>query len=93
MKIEIIRIDGSTEHKHVLGKKTAFAEIGLYINANGFDTVNLRDGRVMIVDDTGMIDGKPVNPEATKLYHSICISGTTNCIHGDVAIALDKDFA
>lgn len=93
MKIEIIRVSGITEQMEIGSPRQAFDIIGKHIKADCFDTVNLKDGRVMIVDDTGMLDGKPVNPEATKLYHSVCIPGTTHCIHGDVAIALDKDFA
>ena len=63
------------------------------IGADTLDTVNLRDGRVMIVDDVGLVDGKPINAAATALYHSVCRPGTTNPIAGDVAIAWDRDFA
>jgi hypothetical protein len=47
----------------------------------------------LLVDDTGLVGGKPLNAEATKLYHSVCRPGTTNTIHGDVALVLDADFA
>lgn len=65
------------------------------INAHLFDTVILdrKQMVVMLVDDTGMCDGKPVNHKATELYHSICKPGTIHCIHGDVAIVNDRDFA
>lgn len=92
MIVEIIFVSGAREDRDI-PKQFVWNQLKTILSAEGFDTVNLRDGRVMIVDDTGMIDGKPVNPEATKLYHSICIPGTVHCIHGDVAIALDKDFA
>lgn len=92
MIVELIHVDGTSE-KRKIPKRIVWNRLRTFLSANGFDTVNLRDGRVMIVDDTGMIDGKPVNPEATKLYHAICIPGTVHCIHGDVAIAFDKDFA
>ena len=92
MKVQVVRIDGQTS-EHEVPKRTAFREIGKLIRADCFDTVNLRDGTVMIVDDTGMIDGKPVNPEATKLYHGVCRAGTIHPICGDVAIAIDADFA
>lgn len=36
---------------------------------------------------------KPVNEQATQLYHRICKPGTTHQIVGDVAIAHDRDFA
>lgn len=92
MKIEIIRVSGQREEQYH-PKWAALMEICKTIGAEGLDTVNLRDGRVMIVDDTGMIDGKPINPEATKLYHAVCVPGNPFSIHGDVAIALDQDFA
>jgi hypothetical protein len=40
----------------------------------------------MFVDDTGMIDGEPVNPKTTALYHAVCKPGTIHCIHGEVVI-------
>lgn len=36
---------------------------------------------------------KPVNPEATKLYHANCVPGTTHQIVGDVLVVPDEDFA
>jgi len=69
--------------------------------------VNLRDGRVMLVDDNGYETEavprdfgvelvckrarKPLNQAATRLYHSVCRPGTTHQIVGDVAIVWDKD--
>jgi hypothetical protein len=53
--------------------------------------------------DHGIIDGtavtelrpvkalKPINPEATKLYHQVCKPNTTHQIVGDVAILHDND--
>ncbi len=101
MKIEltrgtymIIRIDGSEEF--FIGAPY-MATIERQIGATGLDTVTLtRKGRdadlVMIVDDTGMIDGRPVNPIATSYYHAICKPNTPFSIHGDVAIVHDGDF-
>src|SRR5438128_4442234 len=37
--------------------------------------------------------GKEINPEATRLYRSVCRSGTTHQIVGDVILAEDRDFA
>lgn len=91
MNVKIIRTNGKEEN-HEIEKRSAMNRIGILIGADCFDTVNLRDGRVMIVDDTGMIDRKPVNPEATKLYHSVCRPGTPNPICGDVAVCIDADF-
>lgn len=89
---KIIRVDG-TETMHE-GK----ASIGIIERAIGalcLDTVILDRAaeQIMLVDDTGMSDGKPVNPKATALYHSICKPGTVHAIHGDVAIVNDGDFA
>lgn len=92
MKVQILRVGGEMETLD-MKKDRVFHELRKLIAADGFDTVDLRDGRVMIVDDTGMVDGKPVNKEATELYWSVCRSGTTHPICGDVAIARDEDFA
>lgn len=87
----IIRVNGSEE---LLPSKLSMREICKRIGCDMIDTVNLRrDDLVMLVDDTGMIDGKPVNPKATKLYHSVCRAGTVHPICGDVAVVYDGDFA
>jgi hypothetical protein len=89
--VEILRANGTRE-AHEVGRHILLEWIRRMIGAACLDTVNLRDGRVMLVDDSGLIDGRPENPAATALYHSVCIPGTTNPIAGDVAIALDADF-
>jgi hypothetical protein len=48
MRVHVIRTNGGEEYHDV-----AFNEIIHLIEANGLDTVNLRDGRVMLVDDGG----------------------------------------
>lgn len=91
----VIRTNGEeTLHQ----ERPSIANINRAINCDCADTVILtRDGRepelVMMVDDTGMIDGRPVNAKATQFYHSVCRPGTTYSIHGDVAIVHDGDFA
>jgi hypothetical protein len=93
MKVQIIRTCGTIEHIDIANKKNAMDEIRQAIGAPGaLDTVNLRDGRVMLVDDTGAVTGKAVNPEATRHYWGVCRRGTTHRICGDVAIARDSDF-
>lgn len=52
MKVHIIRTDGR-EERHDVSRTFAFETIHRLINAQTFDTVNLRDGRVMLVDDAG----------------------------------------
>lgn len=92
----VIRVDGTQDWKQ--GKPT-IGKIYREIGASCCDSVTLRfpdggkDGIVMMVDDTGMLDGKPVNPRATDIYHSRCKPGTIHAIHGDVAIVNDEDFA
>jgi len=58
------------------------------------DTVILRRDPmiVMIVDDTGMLDHRPVNQRATDLAREAFGDHYPYCIHGDVAIAYDSDF-
>jgi len=34
-----------------------------------------------------------MSEKATALYHSVCLPGTTHQIVGDVAIAIDAEFA
>lgn len=109
MKITIIRTDGS-EECHEVSKALVFRTIDRLIGADCTYTVNLGDGRVMVVDDNGyeskcvdngnghfalvpMRARKPVNAKATALYHAICVPGTRHQIVGDVAIAIDADFA
>lgn len=90
----LIRADGTTEE---LPGRVSLAKICKLIGAATCDTVMLKHlGRplcVMVVDDTGMIDGRPINAEATKLYHANCRPGNPFSIHGDVVIVPDEDFA
>jgi hypothetical protein len=90
-KVVILRADGREEEHHV-GKHILLGFIQRMIGADMLDTVNLRDGRVMLVDDTGLVDGKPRNEAATKLYLAVCRPGTDAYIAGDVAVAVDADF-
>jgi hypothetical protein len=88
----IIRVDGT---ETLIEEKPNLRTITKAIGAECIDTVCL-DKRtrtqIMVVDDTGMIDGKPVNSKATALYHAICKPGTVYAIHGDVALCNDEDF-
>lgn len=89
--IEVLRVNGDREFLSV-PKRDPFYRIQQLISCAICDCVNLKDGRVMIVDDTGMLDDKPVNPKATEMYRKICRPGTVHAIHGDVVIATDADF-
>jgi len=85
----LIRTDGT---ETILEKRPSFEEIRRLIGCDALDivTINRRRQTVMLVDDTGMIDGKPVNVEATRRYHRICRPGTIHQIHGDVVILDDR---
>lgn len=91
-EFKVIRVDGTvTMHE----SKPTIRGIQQFIGADCLDSVILdfKARQVMMVDDTGMCDGKPVNPKATALYRGVCRPGTTGTIHGDVVIVNDGDFA
>lgn len=52
MDVLVIRTDGR-EERHEVSRAVLIAEIERLIGASITDTVNLRDGRVMFVDDLG----------------------------------------
>lgn len=85
----LIRTDGSTQ---MLEGKQSFSTIYQLIGCDCLDTVSLAHGLVMLVDDTGIIYQKPVNPIATGLYYAKCQHVTPNSIHGDVVIVPDADY-
>lgn len=91
---KLIRTDGT---ETALQGPHAIRDIQTMIGADTLDTVMLRSLgdplHVMLVDDTGMIDGKPVNVRATTLYHAQCRPGNPYQIHGDVVIVPDGDYA
>lgn len=89
---KLILVDG-TETVHQ--GKPAMTEICRLIGCDTLDTVTIdrKKRTVMFVDDTGMIDGKPVNPKATALYHAVSTPGNPYSIHGNVVIVNDGDFA
>jgi len=90
----ILAADGTETLVH---EKPRLEKIYKEIGCDCIDTVVLTKKRdraevIMQVDDTGMIDGKPVNAFATEIYHSICKLGTLWQIHGDVVLCNDRDF-
>jgi hypothetical protein len=91
----VLRVDGSIEQLE--GKVTMAIVDRLIEPPQGTDCVWLKHlgwpRMVMIVDDTGMIDARPVNPEATRLYLANCRDGSPYAIHGDVVVCPDEDFA
>lgn len=88
--VQVLRVDGS-EETHKVERRALLPQIYQLIGCDCIDTVNLRDGRVMLVDDVGMLVQKPINGQATRIYHGIY--STPYPIVGDVAIVLDEEFA
>jgi len=86
---KVIRVDGTESNHH---GKASIAEIMRLIVCDCLDHVTLSRRRIMLVDDVGMLDGKPVNAKATALYHARCKPGTVHQIHGDVVIIEAGDF-
>ena len=86
---QIWRVDGS---KETVRERPTIDKVHNYIGCQLFDTVTIdrQQMTIMLVDDTGLIDGKPINQNATNLVRS---SGKAHNIHGDVAIVNDEDFA
>jgi len=103
---------GNHERNHPPHRRHAVSrvhDIVLLIGAEILDTVNLRDGRVMLVDDDGWESyplrtaqgisliplklRKPVNPTASALYRAVRRPGVTHQIVGDVAIVQDREVA
>lgn len=91
-EFRVIKVDGT---ETLFEEKPSIQKIYRAIGCDCVDTVILDRNlqQIMMVDDTGMCDGKPANHKATALYHSICKPGTLHSIHGDVAIVHDGDFA
>lgn len=94
-EFKIIRVDGREE---LIEEKPTLDRIHKAIGCDTIDAVPLTFSHnapalVMIADDNGMIDGKPVNQKATELYRAICKPATFYSIHGDVAICDDRDFS
>jgi len=105
--VQVIRTDG-TEENHTLPKAGLLRQIYKLIGCETVDAVNLRDGRVMLVDDDGwecqemardygvelvpIRARKPVNARATDFYRAVTIPNDHQIV-GDVAIVNDEDFA
>jgi hypothetical protein len=68
----------------------------MILDDNGYETKpiekKLPDG-TMFIELVCVRALKPFNDEATRLYHEVCVPGTTHEIVGDVFICPDADFA
>lgn len=66
-------------------------DVMMYVDDNGWQVDEVvRDGVTHLVPTKAL---KPINAEATRLYHAICRPGTTQEIAGDVVLVHDEDFA
>jgi len=88
----ILRVNGE---KYDVHEKPTLRKLEKEIGCECIDTIILdkKNMTVMIVDDTGMIDKKPVNAAATALMWQVFSDHYPYSIHGDVAIVNDEDFA
>lgn len=85
-KIVFIPVEGEIQEFHPESIDEAMRKMRDWLNNVVTDHFRGKyEGRVGIffVDDTGMVDGLPVNPRATEAYHKCCRPGTTFSIHGD----------
>lgn len=89
MNRRILRVDGTEE---AITKPLHINALAKLIGTEILDSVNLRKGMVMLVDDLGYKKNLPVNNAATFLYHSISRPGVEWKILGDVVIVPDSDF-
>lgn len=90
---KIIRVNGDVEERD--GKPT-LKKIHDAIGCDCIDCVLLDEETqtLMAVDDEGLLNGKSINPAASRLYAAICrpkYKGEA-IIKGDVAIINDQDF-
>lgn len=57
----------------------------------GYETQQIDHGRG-VFESRWVRARKPVNAEATRLYHLDCLPGTTHQIAGDVLVVPDQDY-
>ncbi|KVO05599.1 hypothetical protein WJ69_23145 [Burkholderia ubonensis] len=88
---KLIRTDGTEQN---FDRPIPIREAARRIGADTLHTITLADRKhVMLIDDIGIEKDLPINPEATRLYHEVCVPGTTHQIRGDVVIVPDADHA
>ncbi|MGO4402248.1 hypothetical protein [Achromobacter sp. PAB15] len=88
---KLIRVDGT--ETELIGPH-ALCDVAQMIGASYVGAIRLADRvHVMLVDDEGHFKHLPVNDVATRLYHAVCVPGTTRPIVGDVVVVPDADYA
>lgn len=65
------------------GRDFSLEELQGYVEGL-IDIVSLYDGRLMVVNDEGLINGLPINPLATAIFQNA--TGTNDYILGNVLI-------
>lgn len=92
---EIHRLIGAATADTVMLRHMGSPLHVMIVDDNGYETrseVYQEPGRFveMLVPVRAL---KPINAEATRLYHANCAPGTTHQIVGDVFVVPDEDFA
>lgn len=80
----LIKADGTTAVLSGPGPTWTLAELREAIGAEYAEVLQLRDDMIMVVDDSGAINGKPKNAAATRAYQ--IDTGNTQEIFGDAII-------
>ena len=70
------------------GRDFSLEELQGYVDGL-IEIVSLYDGRLMVVNDEGLINGLPINPLATAIYQNA--TGVNDYILGNVLICQDNE--
>lgn len=87
-EVHLYRANGTRE---VFKEKPTIPRLQELTGADVFDTVNFRNGSVMMVDDQGHSKNLPINLAATGFYR-FRAPNSDHVIVGDVVIVNDSDF-
>lgn len=64
---------------------TDFSLTELQAVVGGFiEVVHLPDGRLMVVNEEGKLNGLPINPKASELYPDIIVGDVLVCEHYEI---------
>ena len=70
------------------GRDFSLEELQGYVDGL-IEIVSLYDGRLMVLNDEGLINGLPINPLATAIYQNA--TGVNDYILGNVLICQDNE--
>lgn len=91
MTVEILRVGETTPAAHKVRPHMSFRFINQALGSSVTDSINLRDGRLMLVDDMGLRKELPENPAALAIVREVYPTYPYPVV-GDVAIVWDEDF-